>query len=208
MKKLKKIALTLTAALTITALPGMESKAKTVEPGDTLSKIANQNGLSLNDIVSLNPQIKNIDLIFVGEEVNTIKKINNVMKQPINNANNEPAVNENVGAYNSNDVQLLAGLIQTEAGGESFEGKVAVGEVVMNRVRSSSFPSTVAGVIYQPGQFAAPGQVTSDSLRAAKVAMSKGNTGILYFYNPATATTDLGAYHTVVKTIGNHTFLR
>lgn len=53
----------------------------------------------------------------------------------------------------ASDAALLAALIQCEAGGESYEGKVAVGSVVMNRVSSSHFPNTVAGVIYQSGQF-------------------------------------------------------
>lgn len=56
-------------------------------------------------------------------------------------------------AQSSSDLALLAALIQCEAGGESYEGKLAVGSVVMNRVSSSHFPNTVAGVIYQGGQF-------------------------------------------------------
>ena len=50
---------------------------------------------------------------------------------------------------NASDVAMLAALIQCEAGGESYEGKLAVGSVVMNRVDSSYFPDTVVGVIYQ-----------------------------------------------------------
>ena len=51
------------------------------------------------------------------------------------------------------DVTLLAAIIQCEAGGGSYEGQVAVGAVVLNRVRSSSYPNTISGVIYQRGQF-------------------------------------------------------
>lgn len=57
------------------------------------------------------------------------------------------------GTENASDVAMLAALIQCEAGGESYEGKLAVGSVVMNRVDSSYFPDTVVGVIYQSGQF-------------------------------------------------------
>lgn len=57
------------------------------------------------------------------------------------------------GTVNASDVAMLAALIQCEAGGESYEGKLAVGSVVMNRVDSSYFPDTVVGVIYQSGQF-------------------------------------------------------
>lgn len=70
----------------------------------------------------------------------------------------EMSQKEETGGGNSHqgsasDTALLAALIQCEAGGESYEGKLAVGSVVMNRVRSSHFPNTVAGVIYQGGQF-------------------------------------------------------
>ena len=51
------------------------------------------------------------------------------------------------------DLYLLGAIIQCEADGEPYEGKLAVGSVVMNRVRSSYFPNTVSGVIYQSGQF-------------------------------------------------------
>lgn len=57
------------------------------------------------------------------------------------------------GTVNASDAAMLAALIQCEAGGESYEGKLAVGSVVMNRVDSSYFPDTVVGVIYQSGQF-------------------------------------------------------
>ncbi|MEY8391729.1 cell wall hydrolase [Lachnospiraceae bacterium 45-W7] len=65
------------------------------------------------------------------------------------NQNRKPAAVKG----DASDTALLAALIQCEAGGESYEGKVAVGSVVMNRVYSSHFPNTVAGVIYQGGQF-------------------------------------------------------
>lgn len=51
------------------------------------------------------------------------------------------------------DLELLAAIIECEAGGESMEGKLAVGSVVMNRVRSGTYPNTILGVIYQSGQF-------------------------------------------------------
>lgn len=54
---------------------------------------------------------------------------------------------------NGNELILLAALIQAEAGNQPYEGKVAVGAVVMNRVRSSRYPNTIAEVIYAPGQF-------------------------------------------------------
>ena len=53
----------------------------------------------------------------------------------------------------SGDRDLLAAIIQCEAGGEPYAGKIAVGAVIMNRVRSAAFPNTIAGVVYQPMQF-------------------------------------------------------
>ncbi|MGN0482309.1 MAG: cell wall hydrolase [Lachnospiraceae bacterium] len=66
-------------------------------------------------------------------------------------SNAQPQVS--TGPVAASDVEMLAALLQCEAGGENYEGKLAVGSVVMNRVASPSFPSTLAGVIYQGGQF-------------------------------------------------------
>lgn len=90
------------------------------------------------------------------------------------------------------DTTLLAALIQCEAGGESYEGKLAVGSVVMNRVRSSHFPNTVAGVIYQSGQFSpvasgrfasvlAKGPNKSCTKAASEVLSGNITTNCLYF---------------------------
>lgn len=56
---------------------------------------------------------------------------------------------------NTSDLQLMARAINGEARGESYEGQVAVGAVILNRVKSSEFPNTIAGVIYEPGAFTA-----------------------------------------------------
>ena len=63
------------------------------------------------------------------------------------------AVSGSAVSADSGDLAMLAALIECEAGGESYTGKVAVGAVVLNRVRSGSFPNDIAGVIYQSGQF-------------------------------------------------------
>lgn len=67
-------------------------------------------------------------------------------------------------SYSNSDLRLMSSIIYAEAGGESFKGKVAVGIVIMNRKRVSSFPNTVSGVIYQPYQF---GPVSNGSLNRA-----------------------------------------
>ncbi len=91
------------------------------------------------------------------------------------------------------DVYLLARLISGEARGEPFEGQVAVGAVVLNRMRTGQFPRTVAGVVYQPGQFeaAANGQIdltpTKSAVEAAKAAAAGQDPtgGALYFFDPS-----------------------
>lgn len=112
------------------------------------------------------------------------------------------------------DVELLARLIHGEARGEPYVGMVAVGAVVLNRVRSSKFPNTLAGVIYQAGAFDAvsDGQINltpgEQSRRAARDALNGWDptAGCLYYYNPATATSSWIWSREVRLTIGDHSF--
>ncbi|MCC8169953.1 MAG: spore cortex-lytic enzyme [Oscillospiraceae bacterium] len=116
----------------------------------------------------------------------------------------------------SNDVTLLAMVINGEAHGESYEGQVAVGAVVLNRVRHSSFPNSIAGVIYQPGAFTAvdDGQINKaieqSCFNAAKDALNGWDPtgGAIYYYNPSTATNSWIRSRTIVKTIGKHVFCK
>ena len=97
---------------------------------------------------------------------------------------------------NSSNVNLLARLIYGEARGEPYTGQVAVGAVVMNRVKSSSFPNTISGVIYQSGAFDAvrDGQINlspnSTAIKAAQDAINGWDPsyGAIYYFNPSTAT--------------------
>ena len=117
---------------------------------------------------------------------------------------------------NSNDTNLLARLIYGEARGESYTGQVAVGAVVLNRVKSSSFPNTIAGVIYQAGAFDAvsDGQInlTPDSTakKAASDAMNGWDPsyGAIYYFNPSTATNKWIWSRPLTVTIGKHRFCK
>lgn len=119
-----------------------------------------------------------------------------------------------VSGYSNSDVKLLARLIYAEARGESYQGQVAVGAVVLNRVKSSSFPNTISGVIYQPYAFTCvnDGQINltpnSTALKAAKDAMNGWDPtyGCLYYYNPKVATSSWIYSRPTVVTIGNHVF--
>lgn len=114
----------------------------------------------------------------------------------------------------ASDIELLAKLIHGEARGEPYVGMVAVGAVVLNRVRSSRFPNTLAGVVYQSGAFDAvsDGQInltpSEQSRRAARDAMNGWDPtgGCLYYYNPSTATSSWIWSREVRLTIGEHSF--
>jgi hypothetical protein len=122
--------------------------------------------------------------------------------------------------YDNKDLVLLAKLIAAEAVGEPYNGQVAVGAVILNRVQSASFPNTIRDVIYQPGQFSSlpkiPSITPTDScLQAAQDALEgkDPSKGALYFYNPATCSKEgLKFFRSgklkVVAKIGNHVFLR
>lgn len=117
---------------------------------------------------------------------------------------------------NTSDVQLIARAINGEARGEPYEGQVAVGAVILNRVKSSKFPNTIAGVIYQSGAFTAvsDGQINvpiasnSTVVKAAQDALNGWDPtgGAIYYFNPNTATNKWIWSRPQIKTIGNHFF--
>lgn len=117
---------------------------------------------------------------------------------------------------NSSNVNLLARLIYGEARGEPYTGQVAVGAVVMNRVKSSSFPNTLSGVIYQSGAFDAvkDGQINlspdSTAKKAAQDAINGWDPsyGAIYYFNPSTATNKWIWSRPMTITIGRHRFCK
>lgn len=117
---------------------------------------------------------------------------------------------------NSSDVNLLSRLIYGESRGEPYTGQVAVGAVVLNRVKSSSFPNSIAGVIYQSGAFDAvkDGQINmspdSTSKKAAQDALNGWDPsyGAIYYFNPATATNKWIWSRPLTVTIGKHRFCK
>ena len=119
-------------------------------------------------------------------------------------------VSENI----SGDVALLARLISAEARGEPYNGQVAVGAVVLNRMKHPSFPNTMSGVIYQHGAFScmADGQfnqpVADSCYQAARDAMNGWDPsgGAVYYFNPATATSKWIWSRPLLVVIGKHRF--
>ncbi|MBO5737643.1 MAG: spore cortex-lytic enzyme, partial [Clostridia bacterium] len=102
----------------------------------------------------------------------------------------------NTNGYTSSEMYLLAKTIYAEGRGEPYVGQVAIGAVIMNRIRSAAFPNTISGVVYQKGAFTAvdDGQINltpnETALKAARDAINGWDPtgGALYYYNPAVAT--------------------
>ncbi len=118
------------------------------------------------------------------------------------------------GNVSESDLNLLARCVYGESRGEPYTGQVAVAAVVLNRVRSSKFPNTIKGVIYQAGAFTAvsDGQINltpnQSAYNAARDALAGWDPtgGCLYYYNPDTATSSWIWSLTVHIKIGNHNF--
>ena len=118
------------------------------------------------------------------------------------------------GGYSSGDVNLLARVISAEARGEPYIGQVAVGGVILNRIKHPSFPNTLAGVIYQPGAFSCitdggiNAAVSDSAYKAARDAVNGWDPsgGAIYYFNPAKATSAWIWSRPVIVVIGDHRF--
>lgn len=117
---------------------------------------------------------------------------------------------------NSSNLNLLARVVYSEARGEPYAGQVAIAAVVLNRVKSSSFPNTISGVVYQKGAFTAvsDGQINltpnQTAYNAARDALNGWDPcyGAIYYFNPATATNKWIWSRPHIITIGNHRFCK
>jgi N-acetylmuramoyl-L-alanine amidase len=175
--------------------------AYTVQSGDTLYEISVRNDMSLGDLIALNPQIQDPNWIYIGE---------NVITSDNNNVTNKSTVE----GYSPAELDLLARLVRAEARGESFTGKVAVAEVVLNRVESSQFPDTIKGVVYQPRQFSPVSNGTiniaadTESVKAVHEAINNGTNlnGAIYFYNPSIVNSTWLETRETITAVGNHIF--
>lgn len=124
--------------------------------------------------------------------------------------------NSGSSSSSNSDLNLLARLVYGEARGEPYTGQVAVAAVVLNRVKSSSFPNNIAGVIYQKGAFDVvnDGQINmtpnSTAIKAAQDALNGWDPsyGSIYYFNPATATNKWIWSRPHMVTIGNHRFCK
>ncbi|MFG6114499.1 spore cortex-lytic enzyme [Halobacillus sp. MO56] len=129
---------------------------------------------------------------------------------PSNTAVNVP------NGFSQNDIQLMANAVYGEARGEPYVGQVAVAAVILNRVNSSTFPNTVAGVIFEPRAFTAvaDGQIWLTPNETAKRAVMDAINGwdpsseAIYYFNPDTATSGWIWSRPQIKKIGKHIFAK
>lgn len=118
------------------------------------------------------------------------------------------------GGYSESEFNLLAKVISAEARGEPYQGQVAVGAVILNRIAHPSFPNTLSGVIYQPGAFSCIADgginaaVVDSAYKAAREAIngSDPSGGAVYYYNPAKATSQWIFSRQIITVIGAHRF--
>ncbi len=179
------------------SFPGrvIEQQVHVVRPGDTLYVIAHQHGLDWQYLANFN-NVEDPTKLWVGTK----------LRIPLQ---------QSTIRHTSEEQLLLARIIHSEARGESIEGQIAVGAVVVNRVTSPLFPDTIRDVIYQPGQFTPierdnlPHTPVASALEAASRALAGEDPtgGALFFYNPRTTRfREYWQTKPVIKVIGNHNF--
>lgn len=221
-----------------------ETKYKVIK-GDTLGQLSKQYGVTIADIMDENNRTD--EWIYEGETLRIPEKPNGrdtdgliseskvaeeekAVKAVETEEVSQPAEVEEVKtetqpapegmAISQGEKDLLARLVEAEAKGESYEGKLGVAIVVLNRVESQQFPNSVNGVImevvgtsyaFSPVQNGSINKPASDEAhRAVEEALMRKDrlNDSIYFYNPDTATDDWIRSRQVVKTIGNHVFAK
>ena len=201
---------------------GGTAEAKNIVKGDTAANVK----LVQQRLYNLGYYTAKVDGIWGPKTLAAVKKFQKdygLVQDGIVGAKTEKALgitlNSSTGGTataNSSELTLLARCVYAEARGEPYTGQVAIAAVVLNRVRSSSFPNTIAGVIYQAGAFTAvsDGQINltpnETAYKAARDALNGWDptNGCLYYYNPATATSKWIWSLKVELTIGRHSFAR
>ncbi len=232
MKKIFKVSLLALMILSIGIFAGASSPTKSAEVEPTSYVAVITQGSTGATVKTIQRKLKNwgyykgeVDGIFgakTKEAVKYFQRKNGLKVDGIVGKNTLKALGisstsgsqSSSSSYSDSDLLLLARLIYGEARGESYMGQVAVGAVVLNRIKSPSFPNTMAGVIYQRYAFTAveDGQINLTPNATAKKAAQDAlngwdpSYGSLYYYNPSTATSQWIFSRKTITTIGNHVF--
>lgn len=184
----------------------------TVESGDTLYLISKAYGTTVDKIMSLNNLSSTV--IYPGQVLLIEGSLIEEDSVPVSSSTPSSSRGNN---YSADERYLLAQMISAEAAGESYEGQVAVGAVILNRITDSRFPNNLRSVLFEPWQFepVQNGTIylppTASALRAADAALGGWDpvNGAVYFCNPDTAQST--AFFTTliyVGRIGNHVFYK
>lgn len=219
---LAAVVLCLVTVLSLALLPLQTARAANIVKGDTAANIR----IVQQRLADLGYYTYKVDGIWGSRTKTAVKnfqRAKGLTADGIVGSKTEKALGITLGGgsinssnISSNNLDLLARCVYAEARGEPYTGQVAIAAVVLNRVRSSSFPNTISGVIYQKGAFTcvSDGQINyspnSTAYQAAKDALngSDPTNGCLYYYNPATATSKWIWSLKVELTIGRHSFAR
>lgn len=154
---------------------------------------------------------------WVMDQINKGTRFTHYGGQALENQVQEGTKNSQVqlpGKYSEQDLQLMANAVYGEARGEPYEGQVAVAAVILNRLESPDFPNSISGIIFQPRAFTAvaDGQIWLEPNERAKQAVLDAMNGwdpsenALYYFNPATATSEWIWSRPQIKQIGDHIF--
>lgn len=189
-------------ALSLAAIPAHAAAQHQVRAGDSLYKIAVNNGTTVNELKKANG--------LAGDIIQPDQKLV-IPSQPVA----ATAVERSRPDNGHKDVDLLAKLVAAEAGAEPFKGKVAVAAVILNRTEDKKFPATISGNIFKPHEFESVSngliwkQPVGDAYRAVSAAL-KGwdpTNGAKYFFNPGKAPGRSWVWtRTITDRIGRHVF--
>ena len=218
--KLNKKSLILTSLLTLSIsatslaynVNDINTNVYKVKAGDTLSELAVKFNVSLDDILKDNPSIKNKHLIYVNDElIINSNENNNINVETNNSTNTEIKFKYNI---SQSEFDLLTRLVHAEAKGESLEGKIAVVNVIFNRLESDLFPDDITSIIYQKNQFSPVkngsifNKPSQESIQAVNEALAGKNLvkDAVYFYAPSLLNKSWLDTRETVCVIGNHVF--
>lgn len=233
MKKVKKAATILTVLILIigicTATSVVYQKAFADKSTYALSRL----GSNSNEVKKIQQKLSdlgyyngNIDGIYGTETKNAVVKFQKNCGLTADGVcgkktllylglgNSDSSTSSSATQYSESDINLLAKVISAEARGESYEGQVAVGAVILNRIAHPSFPDSLSGVVYQNGAFSCVNDsnwyepVEASAKKAATDALNGWDPtgGAIYYFNPSKTNDSFMHSRTVIKVIGNHKF--